>query len=181
MLKISILALASALSLAGCDRGGLTDPDDLNPGQFEGEITGRANSFLDGEALSGSTVSGFHDVIVLTDYSEDIEVILYHETDEFFEGRHSIGDAVAGNQPIVAYVHLLRTGEWFDSLTGVIDLYDVYDGGITGIASFRAESEEVLGEIVDVEVSFVTDWAGRIDFNLSPSFSAGAKAPAGAR
>ncbi|HEX6367342.1 MAG TPA: hypothetical protein VF006_00335 [Longimicrobium sp.] len=176
LLRISALAIASALSLAACDRDGVTDPGDLRIGQFDGQIAGTLGGRLDGEAVSGSTVSGFHDIIVLTDYAEGIEITLYHDSDEFYEGRFPIGDAIAMNQPIVAYVRLLDTGEWFESLDGVIDLYDVHGGGIEGIASFRAESDEVLGDVVDVDVSFVTDYAGRINFNLSPSFSASAKA-----
>lgn len=175
LLKICALAMAPALTLAGCDAGGISGPGGLRSGQFDGQIAGTLGARLEGEAVSGSTVSGFHDVIVLTDDEEAIEITLYHDTDEFHEGRFSIGDAVTMDRPIVAYVRLLDTGEYFDSLDGVIDLHDVHGGGIRGTASFRAESDEVLGDVVDVDVSFVTDYAGRIDFNLNPSFSTGAK------
>lgn len=174
-LKIFALALVSALSLAACGRDGLTGPGGLRIGQFEGQIGGSLGGRLEGEAVSGSTVSGFHDIIVLTDHAQDIEITIYHDTDEFWEGRHAIGDAVTMNQPIVAYVRLLDTGEWFDSLSGVIDLYDVHGGGIEGTASFSAESDEVIGDIVSVDVAFATDYAGRISFNLSPSLSRGAR------
>ncbi|HEX5872868.1 MAG TPA: hypothetical protein VFY65_20695 [Longimicrobium sp.] len=178
-LKISALAILTALSLGACGRDGIADPGDLRIGRFDGQIAGTLGGRLEGEAVSGSTVSGFHDIIVLTDYAEGIEITLVHETDEFYEGRFRIGDAVADDEPIEAYVRLLDTGEWFDSLDGVIDVYEVRGGGISGTASFRAESEDVFGDVVDVDVSFATDYAGRIDFNLSPSFSAGAKSPAG--
>lgn len=171
LLKISALALASALSLAGCGRDGLTDPTGLRIGQFDGEIAGTLGGRLEGEAVSGSTVPGFHDIIVLTDYAENIEITLYHDTDEFFLGRYPIGDALTGYQPIVAYVRLLDTGEWFESLHGVIDISSMHTNGFEGTASFSAESDEVIGDIVNVDVSFVTDFAGDIDFNLSPSFS----------
>ena len=174
MLKIFALALGSALSLAACDRDGITDPDDLRLGQFEGQITGSLGGRLEGEALSGSTFTGMHDLIILTDYQQGIEVTLYHSTDEFFEGRFSIGDAFRDDD-IVAYVRLLDTGEWFDSMDGVIDLHDVRGSSIAGTASFRAESEDVIGDIVDVDVSFVTDFDGSIDFNLSPTFSVSPK------
>lgn len=174
-LKIFALALVSALSLAGCGRDGVTGPGGLRIGQFDGRIAGTLDGRLYGEAVSGSTVSGFHDVIVLTDHSAGIEVTLYHDTDEFYEGRWTIGDAVTMNQPIVGYVRLLDTGEWFDSLHGVIDIHDVYSNGIEGTATFTAESDEVIGDIVNVDVSFATDYAGHINFNLSPSFSRGAK------
>ncbi len=177
MLKISAMALASALSLAACDGDGITDPGDLRVGQFEGQIAGTLDGRLDGEAVSGSTELNLHDIIILTDYQQGIEVTLYHDTDEFFEGRFPIGDAVVEDEEIVAYVRLLDTNEWFDSVDGVIDLHDVRGGSIAGTASFRAESEDVPGDIVDIDVAFVTDYAGNIDFNLSPSFSAGAKSP----
>jgi hypothetical protein len=175
LLKISALAVVSALSLAACGRDGVTDPTGLRIGQFDGQIAGTLGGRLQGEAVSGSTTSGFHDIIVLTDYAEGIEITLYHDTDEFYEGRFPIGDVIAMNRPIVAYVRLLDTGEYFDSLDGDIDLYDVHGGGISGTARFRAESDEVIGDIIDVDVAFVTDYAGHISFNLSPSFSAGAK------
>jgi hypothetical protein len=175
MLKISVLALVSALSLAACGRDGLTDPDDLRTGQFEGQISGTLDGWVEGEALSGSTSQNLHDLIVLTDYEQGIEITLYHAWDEFYEGRFPIGDAVLEDEDIVAYVRLLDTGEWFDSVDGVIDLHDVRGSGIAGTASFRAESEFDSREILDVDVSFVTDYDGGIDFNLSPSFSVRAK------
>ena len=176
MLKIPALALASALSLSACEPGGVAGPGDLRQGQFEGQISGTLSGSLFGEALSGSTVLNLHDAIILTDHQEGIEVAFYHSTGEFTEGRYSIGDGVFMDRDIVAYVRVLDTGEYFDSLDGVIDLHDVRNGGITGTASFSAESDEVEGDLVDVDVSFVTEYDGHIDFSLSPSFSAGAKA-----
>jgi hypothetical protein len=171
LLKISAFAIAVALSLGACGRDGVSGPDGLRIGQFDGQISGTLGGRLEGEAVSGSTVPGYHDIIVLTDYSQGIEVTLYHDTDEFFLGRYAIGDAVAGYLPIMAYVHLLDTGEWFHSLDGVIDIARTHTNGFDGTASFSAESDEVIGDIVNVDVSFVTDYAGNIDFNLSPSLS----------
>lgn len=172
LLKSSAFALVCALSLAACGRDTLTGPDDLRNGQFDGYIAGTLQGRLEGEAVSGSTVTGFHDIIVLTDYAEGVEITLLHEDDEFYEGSYAIGDAVFGDQPIVAYVRLLDTGEWFDSLHGTVHVDDVYSGGIRGRASFRAESEDVAGDVMDVNVTFAADYAGHISFNLSPSFSA---------
>lgn len=174
MLKISVLALAGALSLGACDPDGTVGPDDLFQGQFEGRITGTLSGSLDGEALSGSTVLNLHDVILLTDYQQGIEIAVYHSTAEFTEGRYSVGE-IEFDDEIVAYVRLLDTGEYFDSVDGVIDLEDVRDGGIVGTLSFTGESDETPGDFVDVDVAFYTDYDGRIDFNLSPSFSTGAK------
>ncbi|HYR10032.1 MAG TPA: hypothetical protein VEQ60_19820 [Longimicrobium sp.] len=176
LLKISALALLSALSLAACGRDGVTGPGGLRIGQFDGQIAGTLGGRLQGEAISGSTVSGFHDIIVLTDYEEGIEITIYHDTDEFFLGRYPIGDAVTMNRDIVAYVRLLDTGEYFDSLNGVIDISGTHTNGFEGTASFSAESDEVIGDIVNVDVSFATDYAGSIDFNLSPSLSRSPKA-----
>ena len=179
MLKISALAIAAALSLGACGRDGLTGPGGLRIGQFDGQIAGTLGGRLQGEAVSGSTVSGFHDIIVLTDYEEGIEITIVHETDEFFLGHYPIGDAVNGYLPIVAYVHLLDTGEWFESLHGDIEIVATHTNGFEGRASFSAESDEVIGDVVNVDVSFVTDYAGRIDYNLSPSFSRTPKTAAG--
>jgi hypothetical protein len=179
MLKISALAIAAALSLGACGRDGLTDPTGLRIGQFDGQIAGTLDGRLVGDAASGSTVSGFHDIIVLTDYAAGIEITIVHETDEFFMGRYPVGNAVTGYLPIVAYVHLLDTDEWFDSLHGEIDIFGTHTNGFEGTASFSAESDEVIGDIVNVDVSFVTDYAGRIDYSLSPSFSRTPKTAAG--
>lgn len=175
ILKISALAMVSALSLAACGRDGVTNRGGLRNGQFDGQIAGTFGGRLQGEAVSGSTTSGFHDIIVLTDYAQEIEITLFHDTDEFYEGRFLIGDAITMNRPIAAYVRVLDTGEYFDSLEGDIDLYDVDGGGISGSARFSAESDEVIGDIIDVDVTFATDYAGHISYNLSPSFSRGAK------
>ena len=174
-LKISLLALTSALSLAACVRDGVTDPDVLSFGQFQGWIQGTLDGSLSGEARSGSSTAGFHDLIVLTDHRQGLEVTLYHDTDEFTEGHYRIGDGVTFDENIVAYVRVLDTGEYFDSLDGDIQLSVVRGDAIIGSARFRAESDEVFGETVDVEVSFHTGYDSRLDFNLSPSFSAGAK------
>lgn len=173
-LTIRALAAFAALSLAACDGDGGTGVGGLREGQFEGEISGVVDARLDGEALSGATSPGFHDLIVLTDYTEDIEVGIYH-SNEFFEGRFNIDDALSTSSDIVAYVLDLRTGEYFDSLNGTLDLEDVSSGGIEGSARFTAESDEDAGAFVTVDVVFNTDYAGSINFNQSPSFSRAAK------
>lgn len=174
-LKISALAAFAALSLAACDGDGGTGVSGLREGQFEGVISGVVDARLDGEALSGSSEPGFHDLVVLTDYAEDIEVTLFHSTDEFFEGRFNIEDGLNANSDIIAYVQDLRTGEYFDSLSGTLDLVDVHSGGIEGSARFTAESDRDAGAFVTVDVAFNTDYNGSLSYTLSPSFSRGAK------
>jgi len=170
-LKISALAAFATLSLAACDGDGGTGVIGLREGQFEGQISGVVDARLDGEALSGATEPGFHDIIVLTDYAQDIEVTLYHSTDEFFEGRFNIEDGLNANSDIIAYVQDLRTGEYFDSLSGTLDLVDVHGDGIEGSARFTAESDRDPGAFVTVDVAFNTDYTGSINYNLSPSLS----------
>lgn len=170
-LNISALAAFAALSLAACDGDGGTGVAGLREGQFEGVVSGVVDARLVGDAVSGSSEPGFHDVIVLTDYAQDLEVTLFHSTDEFYEGRVNIEDALNINSDVIAYVQDLRTGEYFDSLNGTLDLVDVRSGGIEGSARFTAESEDFAGEYVTVDVVFNADYSGSINYNLSPSFS----------
>lgn len=175
MLRIPVLALAGALSLAACDSDGGVGVGDLREGRFEGQIDGVLDGRILGDALSGSFTAGFHDLIVLTDFAAGVEITLYHADDEFFEGRERIGDAAVFNESVVAWVEVLDTGEIFESLSGTIDIQDASSGGLDGIARFSAESTDVPGDIVSVEVAFRTFYDGGLNANLTPSFSAGAK------
>jgi hypothetical protein len=174
-LKISALALVSALTLAACDGDGGTGIGGLRQGQFEGEVSGVLDTGLSGDAQSGyAVVQGLQDLIVLTDYTRDVQVAIYESTDEFFEGRWSIDDENDFDSRIVAYVQDTRTGETFSSVSGTLDLVDVRSGGIEGSAVFTAESDDFPGEFITVDVVFHTDYTNDISFSRGPSFS---KAP----
>lgn len=175
-LKISALAILSALTLAACDATDGIGPGGLRQGQFEGEVSGVLDTYVEGEAESGYAVAaGFHDLIVLTDYTRDVQIAIYESEDEFFEGRWSIDDENDFDSRIVAYVQDLETGETFSSVSGTLDLADVRSGSIEGRAVFTAESDDFNGDFISVDVSFFTDYNGNIGFNLSPSFSRAAK------
>ncbi|HEX6911094.1 MAG TPA: hypothetical protein VF142_11900 [Longimicrobium sp.] len=175
-LKISALAALSALTLAACDGTNGIGPGGLRQGQFEGEVSGVLDTYVQGEAESGYAVSqDFHDLIVLTDYTRDVQIAIYESTDEFFEGRWSIDDETGFDSRIVAYVQDLETGETFSSVSGTLDLDDVRSGSIEGRALFTAESDDFNGDFITVDVTFSTRYDGNIGFSLSPSFSAGAK------
>jgi hypothetical protein len=175
-LKISALALVSALTLAACDGGDGVGPGGLGQGQFEGEVSGVLDTFVDGEARSGYWSNpSFHDVIELVDFTREVRITIYESEDEFFEGRWSIDDENDFDSRIVAYVEDLRTGETFASVSGTLDLNDVRSGSIRGSAVFTAESDWEFDDFITVDVVFFTDFDGNISFNLAPSLSAGAK------
>jgi hypothetical protein len=174
-LKISALALVSALTLAACDGDGGTGIGGLRQGQFEGEVSGVLDTGLSGEAESGyAVVQGLQDLIVLTDRVRNVQVAIYESEDEFFEGRWSIDDENDFDSRIIAYVQDLETGETFSSVSGTLDLVDVRSGGIEGSAVFTAESDDFNGDFISVDVVFHTDYTNSISFSRSPSFS---KAP----
>lgn len=169
-LKISALALVSALSLAACDGDGGTLGGGLPRGQFEGEVSGVLDTFVSGEAESGSVfIQGGQDVIVLTDFTEDVQIVIYDSEDDFREGRWTIENEDDFDGRVLAYVQDLRTGETFGSVSGTLDLQDVRSGGIQGGASFRAESDDTFGDFINVNVDFSTDYSGNISVSRSPS------------
>lgn len=175
-LKISALALFSALTLAACGDDGGTGPGGLRVGQFEGEIRGVLDTGLAGDAESGYySIQGLHDFIVLTDYARGVQINIFESEDEFFEGRWTIEDEGDFDSRIVAWVEDLETGETFGSVSGTLDLDRVRGGGIEGSATFTAESDDVFGDFITVDVVFNTDYAGGLGFNLSPSSSVRAK------
>lgn len=171
-LKISALALFSVLSFAACDGDGGTGVTGLGRGQFEGKISGSLDIGLRGDAESGYYgTPGFHDLIVLTDFSRGIRVAIYDSEDEFIEGRRTIENEDDFDSRIVAWVEDLDTGETFGSVSGTLDLDEVRNGGIEGSALFTAESDDVFGDFITVDVIFNADYNGDVDVNLSPSFS----------
>jgi hypothetical protein len=178
MLKIPVLALAWALSLAACGNDGGTGIGDLQEGRFAGDLNGVVDGRITGDALSGSYAFGYHDLIVLTDYASGVEVTLFHDTDEFTEGRDPIGDAAVFSEDVVAWVELLDTGEEFESVSGTIDIESALANGIDGTAHFTAESTDVPGDVITVDVAFRTFFDGDLNANRTPSFSiTRAKAP----
>ena len=175
-LRISALALVSALSLAACDGDGGTGIGGLRQGQFEGEVSGVLDTGVAGEAESGyAVVQGLQDLIVLTDRVRGVQIAIYESEDEFFEGRWSIDDESDSFARIIAYVQDLETGETFGSVNGTLDLVDVRSGGIEGSAIFTAESDDFPGDFITVDVIFHTDYRSNISFSRSPSFSVGEK------
>ncbi|HEX6039729.1 hypothetical protein [Longimicrobium sp.] len=171
-LKISAVALVSTLSLAACDGDGGTIVGGLPRGQFEGEVSGVLDTSVRGQAESGyAFVQGAHDVIVLTDFTEDVQVVIYDSEDDFREGRWTIEDENDFDGRVLAYVEDLRTGETFGSVSGTLDLGDVRSGGIEGRATFRAESDDSFGDFITVDVDFSTTYRGDISLNRSPSLS----------
>ena len=64
----------------------------------------------------------------------------------------------------------LETGETFGSVSGTLDVDRMRSGGIEGSARFTAESDDVFGDFITVDVVFNTDYVGGISFNRSPSF-----------
>ncbi|HST63515.1 MAG TPA: hypothetical protein VLK84_32690 [Longimicrobium sp.] len=172
-LKISALALLSVLALGACDDDGGTGPGGLRQGQFEGDISGSLDIGVAGDADSGYGFRpGEVDLIVLTDRSRNIEIALFDSEGEFIEGRRTIEDENDFESRIIGYVVDLDTGESFGSVSGTLDLDNVTDSGrIQGSARFTAESDDIDGDFINVDVVFNTDYAGSIDFNVSPSFS----------
>jgi hypothetical protein len=170
-LKLSALALLSALSLAACDGDGGTGVGGLRQGQFEGEITGVLDIGLAGDAESGDYISTDHNLILLTDVNRSIQIAIYNFDDPYTPGSWAIDDEEEFDSRIVAYVLDLETGESFGSVNGTLTLNDVGGDGIEGSAVFTAESDEILGDLITVDVVFDTDFTSGIDFNRSPSFS----------
>jgi hypothetical protein len=170
-LKIPVLALFAALSLAACDGDG-TGAGDLREGRFEGDISGALDIRVDGDAESGDRFNtGDHDLILLSDFSRGIQIVLYDSEGEFREGRRTIEDEEDFRSRIIGYVVDLETGESFGSVNGTLDLHRVHRGGIEGSARFTAESDDVFGDFITVDVVFNTDFTTSIDFSRSPSFS----------
>jgi hypothetical protein len=171
-LKISTFALLSVLSLAACGDDNGTGVTGLRQGQFEGEITGVLDIGLAGDAASGEYVrQGEQDLIVLTDFTRNVQIAIYDTEGEFSTGSRTIEDEEDFDSRIVAYVLDMETGESFGSVSGTLDLDRVRSGGIEGSARFTAESDSDFGAFIDVDVIFNTDFTTDIDFNESPSFS----------
>lgn len=175
-LKISALALFSVLSFAACDGDGGTGVGGLREGRFEGDISGALDIGLEGEAESGDAFnSGDHDLIVLYDVSRNIEILIHDSEGEFSSGRRTIEPEDDFDSRIIANVYDLDTGESFGSVSGTLDLDRVNGRGIEGAARFTAESDDVLGDFITVDVVFNADFTPNIDFSRSPSFSRSAK------
>jgi hypothetical protein len=182
MKLLKIPALVCALALAACDRSS-TGVEDVRAGEFEGDVSGDVRASLRGEAYSGSTISDYHDLIVLNDPSEGAEIVFYHTSDEFVrEGSLSIRDNVDLEYANGVVAQIDIDGRFYVATSGTMNLRDVTTENVDGTARFRAVEldefdEPVPGSEVVVDVAFRADYAGAIDFNLSPAFS-GARAKA---
>ncbi|HEY0035673.1 MAG TPA: hypothetical protein VGB66_03245 [Longimicrobium sp.] len=183
MKLLKIPALVCAFALAACDRGS-TNVEDVRPGEFEGDVSGDVRASLRGEAYSGSSIGDYQDLIVLNDFEEGAEVVFYYTDDEFArEGSISIRNNadLEYDNGVVAQIDV--DGRFFVSTSGTVNLRDVTTDNVDGTARFRAvELDEfdrpITGSEVVVDVAFRADYAGAVEFNLSPAFStARSKAP----
>ncbi|HEY0022629.1 MAG TPA: hypothetical protein VGB24_06950 [Longimicrobium sp.] len=177
MKLLKIPALLCALALAACDRSS-TSVEDVRPGEFEGDVSGDARASLRGEAYSGSSIGDYHDLIVLNDFEEGAEVVFHHTDDEFaHEGSISIRNNVDLEYDNGVVAHIEVRGRFFVATSGTMNLRDVTANNVDGTARFRAvELDEfdrpIAGSEVVVDVAFRADYAGAVEFNLSPAFSA---------
>jgi hypothetical protein len=177
MKLLKIPALLCALALAACDRSS-TNVEDVRPGEFEGDVSGDVRANLRGDAYSGSSASDYHDLIVLNDLGEDAEIVFYHTDDEFVrEGSISIRNNIdlAYANGVVAQIEI--DGRFYVATSGSMNLRDVTPDNVDGTARFRAVQLDqfdrpISGSEVVVDVAFRADYAGGVDFNLSPAFSA---------
>ena len=177
MKLLKIPALVCVLALAACDRGS-TNVEDVRPGEFEGDVSGDVGASLRGDAYSGSSVGDFQDLIVLNDFEEGAEIVFYYTDDEFArEGSLSIRNNIdlAYADGVVAQIDV--GGRFYVATNGTMNLRDVTTGNVDGTARFRAVELDqfdnpIPGSEVVVDVAFRADYAGSVDFNLSPAFSA---------
>ncbi|MBW3656089.1 MAG: hypothetical protein KY444_08265 [Gemmatimonadetes bacterium] len=177
MKLLKIPALVCALALAACDRSS-TGVEDLRPGEFEGDVSGDVRASLRGGAYSGSSFEDYQDLIVLEDPSEGAEIVFFHTNDEFArEGSISIRNNIdlAYANGVVAQIDI--HGRFYVATSGTMKLSDVTPDNVDGTARFRAvELDEfddpIPGSEVVVDVAFRADYAGAVDFNLSPAFTA---------
>jgi hypothetical protein len=180
---LKIPALVCAFALAACDRGS-TSVEDVRPGEFEGDVSGDVRASLRGEAYSGSSVGDFQDLIVLNDFEEGAEIVFHYTDDEFArEGSISIRNNVdlEYDNGVVAQIDV--DGRFYVATSGTMNLRDVTSDNVDGTARFRAVELDqfdrpIAGSEVVVDVAFRADYAGAVEFNLSPAFSAArSKAP----
>lgn len=171
--RIRALAMTvlAAAAVAGCDDGG-TFVDDVAPGTFEGRVSGTVDGRVDGRAASGSSVAGYHDVVVLTDFRTGAEITLYHATDEFRRGTVRIEDFETGT--VIADVYFADSRRLFTSTSGTLELVEVDGRGIDGTARFRAVEldgfgDPIYGSEVVVDVAFRTDYDPQVTFNRVPA------------
>lgn len=172
LLKIPALACALALAAAGCD-GDALGIGDVSPGEFAGSVRGEIRADLDGEASSGSTTPGYQDVIILNDFAEDAQIVIYHADDEFFEGSTSIRNNLDLEyaEGVVAQIEI--GGRFFVATGGTLNIRDATQDNVDGTLRFRAveldEFDRVVGgSEVTVDVAFRADYEGSIDFHRSP-------------
>jgi hypothetical protein len=177
MKLLKIPALVCALALAACDRSS-TSVEDVRPGEFEGDVSGDVRASLRGDAYSGSSIGDYQDLIVLNDFEEGAEIVFYNTNDEFArEGSISIRNNadLEYDNGVVAQIDV--DGRFYLATSGTMNLSDVTSDNVDGTARFRAVELDqfdrpIAGSEVVVDVAFRADYAGVVDFNLSPAFSA---------
>ena len=175
LLKIPALACALTLALAACDGDGV-GLDDVDIGEFEGSVSGEIRENLRGNASSGSSAPGYHDLIILTDPAEGAEIVLYHSDDEFFEGSTSIRNNIDLEYADGVVAQIEIDDRFFVATSGTVNIRDASRDHLDGTVRFRAveldEFDDVInGSEVTVDVAFRTEHTGVVDFNRSPSFS----------
>lgn len=167
--RISALLLAAILPLAACDSG--TDSGDLDFGEFRGQVSGEFSARLDGTASSGNTPGFGQDQILLSDASEGVEIILFHQDDEFIVGTESVGpDDEVG---VTAAIFFEDAGRAFLATSGTIRIDEVDASGVRGSINFNAvefdlNTGQLLSDRVTVEVAFNTDYSTNCCFNRVP-------------
>lgn len=170
--RFSAFLLAATLGIAACDGDSGTNSNDLERGEFEGQVAGDFSFALDGEAVSGSTVgsSSNQDVIDLFDASEQVEILALHLDDFFSEGSESLTDGSdpQADQGIGVLIAFGETGQVFVATDGVMDVDDISSGGIRGSLSFDAvEIDPQTFEVLNEEVSVDADFNAQYSNNLS--------------
>ena len=167
--RISALLVAAILPLAACDSG--TDPDDLDFGEFRGDVSGEFSARLDGTANSGNTPGFGQDQILLSDASEGVEIIIFHQDDEFIQGTESVGaDDEVG---VTAAIFFEDAGRAFLATSGTIRIDEVDSDGVRGTIEFNAVEFDIgtgqtLVDRVSVDAVFNTDYSTNCCFNRAP-------------
>jgi hypothetical protein len=169
--RISALLVAAVLPLAACDSG--TDPDDLDFGEFRGDVSGEFSADLNGRANSGITqgFTGGQDQILLSDAGEGVQIAVFHQDAEFVLGTSPVGpDDEVG---VTAAIFFEDAGRAFLATSGTMVIDEITTGGILGSIAFSAvefdiNTGQTLSDRVSVDVVFNTDFSTSCCFNRAP-------------
>lgn len=165
--RIAPLLVAALLPLAACDSG--TDSDDLDFGEFRGRVTGEFTANLEGSARSGNTPGFGQDQVLLTDLGENVEIIIFHQDDEFIEGTEALA-GLNDDTGVTAAIFFGDEQRAFIATGGTIDIDDVTSDGVRGEIRFDAiefdlNTEQILTDRVTVDVAFNADYSTTCCFN----------------